>query len=203
MHIRRVAIVGALISWFAVAAPSAAAPVGFEGLADGEVVSAQLPGLTFTNATVLTAGVSLNEFEFPPRSGTNVVFDDGGGMLIAFAAPQSEVSAFFTYATPLKLSAFDAAGQLLGTVSSLFASNLALSGGSGSAPNELLAVHDLGPISRILIVGDLFGGSFVLDDLSFSAAAVPAPATPYLLCAALLGLAGARASRRPGGRLRP
>ncbi len=41
----------------------------FEALDDGTTLSAQLPGVTFANAVVLTAGLSLNEFDFPPASG--------------------------------------------------------------------------------------------------------------------------------------
>src|SRR5438445_3289421 len=44
----------------------------FEGLVDGTSVGSLIPGLVFTNATVLTAGISLNDFDFPPHSGKNV-----------------------------------------------------------------------------------------------------------------------------------
>ena len=59
----------------------------FERLADGAHVTTQFPDLVFTNATIATAGISLNEFEFPPHSGTGVVIDDGGPISIQFLAP--------------------------------------------------------------------------------------------------------------------
>jgi hypothetical protein len=73
---------------------SSAGPItiDFEGFTDSVSVGATIPGLTFTNATVLQAGVSLNEFEFPPVSGSNVTFDDGGPMRIDFARPVYSVS---------------------------------------------------------------------------------------------------------------
>src|SRR5580700_6502590 len=54
---------------------------------DGTSITTQFPGLTFTNTTVISAGISLNEFEFPPHSGSNVAFDDGGPITIAFTNP--------------------------------------------------------------------------------------------------------------------
>ena len=49
--------------------PVNATTIDFEGLADSDTVTTRFPGLTFTNATVLTAEISLNEFEFPPQLG--------------------------------------------------------------------------------------------------------------------------------------
>lgn len=34
--------------------------IDFESFTDGDVLTNQIPGLTFTNAAVLTAGISLN-----------------------------------------------------------------------------------------------------------------------------------------------
>ena len=94
--------------------------IDFEGLADLEVVTSQFSGLTFTNATVLTEGISLNEFEFPPRSGTNVVFDDFGAMVIDFAPLALEVSGFFTYFFPLTMTAFDGSSTQVDVATSAF-----------------------------------------------------------------------------------
>ena len=103
----------------------------FDGFPDSTSLTTQYPGLTFSNATVITAGVSLNEFEFPPRSGTNVVFDDGGPMSISFANPVFSFGGYFTYGVPLGLQAFDATTALVASASSLFSNNMALSGMSG------------------------------------------------------------------------
>ncbi len=82
-----------------------AAAIGFDDLADGEDVGTRYSGLTFSNASVLQAGISLNEFEFPPRSGDFVAFDSGGPMAISFSSAISQFQAFFTYASPLQLTA--------------------------------------------------------------------------------------------------
>src|SRR5512139_3961412 len=78
--------------------------INFDSLSDSESVTTQFPGVTFSNTAVLSAGISLNEFEFPPRSGSNVAFDNGGLMTIAFSTPMADFEAFFTYAVPLTLS---------------------------------------------------------------------------------------------------
>jgi hypothetical protein len=100
------------------------------------------------------------------------------------------VAGFFTYTLPLTLTAFDAASNIVATDVSDFASNLALSGDPGSAPNELLSVAFAGGIDRVLIAGDFAGGSFTLDDLTRTpATAVSEPATLMLLASALAGMA--------------
>src|SRR5882672_6224065 len=58
----------------------------FEGFSDSDFLTTQIPGLTFSNAMVLTASISLNEFDFPPHSGSNVIFDAGGPIGISFAS---------------------------------------------------------------------------------------------------------------------
>src|SRR5258707_545906 len=80
--------------------------VNFDTLSDGDIVTNQFPGLTFTNAIVLSAGISLNEFEFPPRSGTNVVSDNGGPISILFSSPFVSFGGYFTYLEPVTLLAF-------------------------------------------------------------------------------------------------
>jgi hypothetical protein len=140
--------------------------INFEGLADGTSITTQYAGLEFSRATVLSAGVSLNEFEFPPNSGINVAFDDGGPMSIKFATPIINFSAFFTYAEPLTLTGFDAFNNVVGTTFSQFGSNAALSGDAGSGPNEMLSLDFAGGISAVTIEGDPGGGSFVVDDIT-------------------------------------
>jgi len=155
----------------------------FEGLVDGTSVGSLIPGLVFTNATVLTAGISLNDFDFPPHSGKNVIFDDGAPISINFTHAVGSVGGFFTYAGgPVKLEAFDATHTLVGTVTSAFSTNF-VSSGVGS-PNEFLSVASADGISSVTITGtgSPFGGTFTLDDLSFTAATpVPAPSSLGLL----------------------
>ena len=169
---------------------------GFDAFSDGSSLTTQYAGLTFAHATVLKAGISLNEFSFPPRSGDGVLFDDGGPIEITFAALAHSVSLYATYFDGLTLSAYDSSNQLLSSVTSAFVANLADgSGDPGSSPNELFTLSSAdGLIARIVIASSAAGGSMVLDDLSVSsaAAAVPEPGTLALM----LGGLGAAALRR-------
>lgn len=108
--------------------------IDFEAFTDSESLTNQIPGLTFQNAMVLSAGISLNEFEFPPYSGSNVAFDAGGPMRIDFGSPLFGFGGYFTYSSSILLEAFDAFDSSLGSVASLFGNNLALSGDLGSFP---------------------------------------------------------------------
>lgn len=145
---------------------SAANPITFEGLSDGASVGSLIAGFTFSNGTVIVAGISLNEFEFPPHSGFNVLFDDGGPLTISFNSSVLNFSGYFTYLTPLLLEGFDSSNNLVVSSISLFSSNLALSGDPGSSANELLSLSYAGGLSSVRITGDPFGGSFVMDDVS-------------------------------------
>lgn len=152
----------------------AADTLTFESFVDGAELTNQFVNVTFANATVLTSGVGLNEFEFPPRSGQNVAFDDGGPITLVFGSSVLNFSAYLTYAVPVTVVAFDAGNTVVSQATSLYGSNLALSGDPGSTPNELLTVASSGGIARITIAGDPFGGSFVMDDLTYTSA-VPEP----------------------------
>ena len=164
-------------------------PVDFEGLPDGTPLTTQVVGATFSNAVVLSSGISLNAFEFPPHAGVSVASDDSGAMQIMFDTAVVELSAFFTYAVPLTLTGFDAGGQSVAVASSLFSNNLALSGEVGSSANERISLAAATGILRLVIAGDAFGASFVIDDLA--ATAVPEPATYALLLGGLWLLAAA------------
>jgi hypothetical protein len=159
------------------AAPCAS--LSFESFTPGESITSQIPGLTIENAIILTAGVNYNDAELPPRSGSNVLSDDGGFIGILFATPLLNFGAYFSYLQPVTLVAYNALNNVLATDISLFASNLALSGDPGSSPNEFLQVSHASGISRIVIEGNPGGGSYVLDDAEFveSVADVPEPGT--------------------------
>jgi hypothetical protein len=178
-----------------------AAPIviDFDTLGDLGSVTSQFAGLTFSNATVLTAGSSLNEFEFPPRSGSNVLFDDGGAISIDFTTPIFGFGGFFTYLTPLTITAFDSSHNLLGSVSSQFATNLAVSGDAGTSPNEFLQFWSTVAIGSVSVAGDPAGGSFVVDDVTLQTAPVPEPGTLSLLAVgALLAVRARRRGRSRG-----
>ena len=157
----------------------------FEAFSDSDLLAGQLPGLTFGSTIVLSTGVSLNEFEFPPKSGFNVVSDNGGPIEILFAAPVTRVGGYFTYLDNLLLTAYDAADQVIDFAASQFRANMALSGDASSSPNEYLELSAIG-ISRVVFSSSALGGSFVLDDLTVETGAVSIPEPSS---GALIGLA--------------
>lgn len=158
-----------------VAVADTPAVLNFDAFPDGTTLTTtQYPGLTFSNTIVLTAGVSLNEFEFPPHSGNGVASDNAGPVRIRFVTPVSSFGAYFTYNKKLTLTASDLQGNVVATVPSGFSNNSACLGGPpcsgepGSTSNEFLQVTFKTGISSLTIVGDPAGGSFVLDDASYS-----------------------------------
>jgi hypothetical protein len=188
-----------LLLWLSPCLAAAATMFDFEGYGDSDPVTALAPGVALTNAKAIVAGLSLSEQEFPPRSGTTVVFDDGGSISIDFTTPVVGVGGWFTYAAPLTFTAFDAALDVIGTELSLYSSNLALSGETGSVPNELLGIASSTDIFRVTITGDPAGGSFVLDDLTVEfrqGNGVPEPPAMALMAAAVLALGRSRVRAR-------
>jgi len=164
----------------------AASLLNFEGLPDSTVLNSQYAGAVFSHAIILTSGITLNEFEFPPHSGTNVASDNGGPITISFSPPVQSISGYFTYAVPLTMRAFNSANAQVASATSRFSNNEALSGISGSSPNEFLQVSSAGGIATVTITADPAGNSFTLDDLNYgTSTSVPTLSFPALL---LLGL---------------
>lgn len=152
----------------------------FEGLSDGTVLQHQFGSLTFTNAIIRTANFSLNEGEFPPHSGINVVSDNGGPISIGFAVAALSFSGYFTYVEPLTLIAFDSANHQVARSSSQYSANYV---SSGNPPNEFISLAYAGGISSVTIAGDPGGGSFAGDDFSIQ---TPNASVPELPMTALL-----------------
>lgn len=176
------------------AAPASAASVvyDFDTLGDLELLDQQYVGLSFTNSRVYRSGAvggSLNELEFPPKSGDGVAVDDRGAIGISFSQPVFSVGGYFTYFTRLSFSVFDSADVLLYSVNSKFDANSLSSGDPGSSPNEFLYYDSSsGAIARIMIAGNPAGESFSLDNLTVdNGNTVPEPQTLWLA----LGLLGA------------
>ena len=69
-------------------------------------------------------------------AGVNVVFDDGGAITIVFDGLQATVGGFFTYATRLTFTGFDALNFVVGIDTSDFNSNLAISGDVGAGDHD-------------------------------------------------------------------
>jgi hypothetical protein len=151
----------------------------FEGIPDGAPFVAQLSGYTFTNAVVLTARLSLDEVDFPPHSGVNVIGDIGGPISITGYA--QSFSGYFTYDAAITVDGYDAGGILRITAMSQFDETFTSSG--IGHPNELISIGYPAGLQTIIITGDPGGTSFALDDVTLT---TPEPGTGWF---AVLGLA--------------
>jgi len=179
---------------------AASVVIDFESFNSLDSITNQIPGLTFTDATILTAGVTLNEAEFPPYSGVNVVLDDGGPMTIAFDTPTDSVGGYFNYTEPFTMTAFDASDTEVAVADSLFSSNDALFGDPGSSPDEYISVAWASGISSVVLEADPGGSSFTLDNLTYdasSSSSTPEPGTMALFVLGTTGLIFWRAGGRP------
>jgi hypothetical protein len=166
-------------------ADTATYTLNFDSFSDSTPLTTQYTslGITLSEATVISAGISLNEFDFPPHSGTNVVFDDGSPITLAFSFPTSFVGAYFTYLQPLTVDAYGSGGQLLASSTSAFSANDV---SSGNPPNEFLSVS-APDIADVTITASPTGSSFTMDDLTFTEQ-VPEPETLALLAIGITGL---------------
>jgi hypothetical protein len=178
--------------------------INFDDLSDSTFVTTQYTGVTFSNAIVLSAGISLNELDFPPNSGTNVAGDTGGAISILFSNPISNFSGYFTYVEPLTIQGFNSSSVLEASAASLFSENDVSGGDPGSSPNELIQIISATPFSRVVLTGDPAGGSFTVDDVSYTLAAgvpvssVPEPSTLAFVSTgvtSIIGVAGAKRKR--------
>ena len=155
-----------------------AALVDFESLALAEVVTNQFAAqnVEFGNAVTLVAGISLNEIDFPPSSGVNVVSGlDDDPLTADLLVDVSHVGFQITTADIAFVRYFDSLDVLLGEV--LVAPNL---GG-----HTFVSLDGSG-ISRVSVGSQATGNAFFLtiDDFE-SSGAVPEPATVILLVSGL------------------
>jgi hypothetical protein len=164
--------------------------ITFDNLPDRTIVTNQFPGVSFTGAQVLTAGVDLNP-NFPPVSNPNVVFDFLNGTITAtFTTPVTSVGAFVTGNTSITETIFRGA-TMLGSVSTGGANFIGA--GTGLPPNIFLSISDF-DITRAVFTDT--GNSFTLDNFTFTP--VPGPIVGaglpglILACGALVALARRR-----------
>lgn len=188
----RHSLLGLLVLGFSSFSP--AATIDFEGLADGTTIGSTYSalGVVFSQAQAVSAGISLNEVEFPPHSGANVALDFGGPIVLLFSTPVVSFQGFFTYATGITLLGTLSGGSVA-SANSTFADNFV---SSGNPPNELLQLSSAGGIDTITITGDPAGGSFVVDDISFDVSVVSGVPEPATLVFLGIGLLGAAIGRR-------
>ena len=144
--------------------------LNFESLNDGDLVTTQFTGVTFSNAQTLTAGFSLDDLEYPAHSGKNVITDNSGPIALIFSSPISAFSGYFTHSKAITVAAFNGGGTQVAVTSSSH-DNAAVSG-DGTPPNELLSLSATS-IAKVVITGNATGNSVVADDLSYQIALRP------------------------------
>lgn len=145
-------------------------------------------GVHFSDAISLTAGFSLNEFDFPPSSGDVAIGDDWAPIEITFDNPTQDIFANFTYGSQLTFSAYDATASLIGTYTHPSFENYGFT--------EQIALSFTG-VSSLIIAGE-WDGSYIMDDFNFNsvAAPVPEPATMLLFGTGLAGIVGSRIRKK-------
>ncbi|OAI08478.1 PEP-CTERM sorting domain-containing protein [Methylomonas methanica] len=160
--------------------------IDFESFTDGSPLTNEISGLQFSGGNIFTAGVSLNEFDFPPHSGQNVLAALSGSLTISADNPFDLFSAYFTYAEQMTFSGFDVAHNLLFSFTSPTSSNL--------GTNSLTEFSSHGISS--LVFSTQGGSGFTMDDLDLNASTVPEPGTLALLPLGALAMAFMRRQKR-------
>ena len=150
----------------------AQAPVlDFEGLPEGQAAGTAISGVSFTNATVLQSAASLNESEYPPRSGTKVVCDIGGPIKVVFSQSVKSFTAYITHSQTVTLKLLASNGGVI--------SQTTVAGdnrqGSGKAPNEAIQLTSDAGFTQVELSSAPGGSSFTMDDISTTLFVPPAP----------------------------
>lgn len=181
-HRARWGLAATLVIALASASTAHAALIDFESLGLNEVVTNQFAadGVVFGNAITLVSGITLNEFDFPPSSGSNVLSGLGNGPLTAdllFDVPH--VGFQITTSDIARVRYFDSLNALLGEV--LVNPNL--------GEHTLVSLDSPG-ISSVSVSSQASGSAFFLavDDFEFSSHAVPEPTTVILMTCGLAPL---------------
>src|SRR4051812_48787774 len=85
--------------------------IDFETFSDFDAITNQISGLIFSNSVVFSSGLSLNDLDFPPHSGSNVIVNSGSVLSIDFSDSITSFAGFFTYTSDVTLLAFDTLGN--------------------------------------------------------------------------------------------
>lgn len=190
----------------AVGCAQAAVTIQFEYLPDGTALGSDVlittqyqlsHGVTFSGGSamrpggiVLESGITLNESDFPPLSGTHVLSDTEGPITGEFDSPMKSIEAYFTYVTPVTLTAWDKFGNPT-SIRSSYTENYANS--LYPSPNEFIGLSSKDGFVSFRIEGDPLGNSFVLDDFTFDSvqSATAVPEASGIWSGAVLALIGA------------
>ena len=143
--------------------------LGFDGLAE---LSTNLNafGVSFTGATVLACGGTLNCGYYPPFSGRNIIYDTQGGSGVitatfdsAMTGPVRKVSARITGNRNITMTAFDKDNAVINTAETGGANYVGV-----GTPNKLVTVEsDTVPIASVNFHDS--GNTYTIDDFTFTA----------------------------------
>jgi hypothetical protein len=191
---RRLVEWGSLASLAAVIATSSASAasfvsIDFESLALDEFVTTQYADehVLFGNAVTLVAGISLNEVDFPPTSGVNVISGLGAGSLgVAFVQPAHFVAFNITTADTAVARYYDATATLLGQ--SVIDANLGAS--------SRVEFDTSGQVIAGITIGSLATGHAFFLTLDDFEAAIPEPTSFVVMALGLVPIAAAVRRRR-------
>lgn len=178
-------IVTVLVISLAFGTSATAGFVDFESFSDGDLPTTEIPGLTFDGATVLTAGLSLNDLDFPPHSGSKVVAALDGWLTVKFDMPTNLVGGYISYADAagVNLSLYDINNLLL--ADAFFAAPVA--GPSNIVSNQFVLLGATN-ISRMVVSlnSPIPDNPFTLDD--FTHTYISEPATVMLIALGLFAV---------------
>jgi hypothetical protein len=140
--------------------------MNFDDLLDSTRVTNQYPNVLFEHATAISAGVSLNEYNARPHSGSTVIFDDGGPITVTFASPIKSCSAYMAYSHQVTLVGYDEKDNVVSRAKSKLDGNFPATQAIQTEPMEAVRIRSEQGIKRVRITGADSGSSFALDDLT-------------------------------------
>jgi len=153
-------------------AAMAQAPVlDFESLPEGQAAGTSISGVSFTNATVLQSAASLNDAEFPPRSGNKVVCDIGGPIRVEFSRPVKSFTAYVTHSQAVTLKMIAGNGGVITSIT-VTGDNRQ---GPGKTPNEAIQLTSDSGFATVELSSAAGGSSFTVDDITTAVFVPPAP----------------------------